>query len=99
MRNLHLYEYEWIDPAKAGPRNVLPIASPDGGKMAYKILGKSMNAVSNERIRQVYNYLCQNGNNPYMEELPNGDIRIQYFRWPRGQHWDKIRKKFVPDEV
>lgn len=96
MRTLHLIEYEWIDPADAYKRNIFPVASGPA-KMAYKMLGKSVNKASNERIRQVYEYLRKNGNCPLMTEQPSGDIRIQYFRWPRGKHWDKVRKEFVDD--
>ena len=45
-----------------------------------EVLASSVRACSNADIRNLYNYLRTNGNRPNMVELPNGDIRIQYFR-------------------
>lgn len=86
MRIVHLLEYEWIDPKSAHPRNVMSVA------------GKSMQRMNNESVRQLYNYLRTNGNDPYMTER-NGSIRIQYFRWPRGYHFDKVTREFVRDDA
>lgn len=86
MRIVHLLEYEWIDPKAAHPCNVMPVA------------GKSMQRMNNESVRQLYKYLRTNGNNPYMTEK-NGSIRIQYFRWPRGYHYDKVNRQFVRDDA
>lgn len=44
-----------------------------------KVIAATKQAHSNAGIRNLYNYLRSNGNNPYMIELPGGDIRIQYF--------------------
>lgn len=98
MRIVHLIEYEWIDPKAANPRNVMPVAGPNGAQMAYRMLGKSMQRMSNESVRQLYKYLRANGNDPYMTER-NGSIRIQYFRWPRGYHYDKVNRQFVRDDA
>ena len=97
MRIVHLYEYEWIAPNGAYPRNILPVKAPDGHQ-AYKILGKSVQRLSNEKLRALYKYLRLNGNNPMMTETDKGVIRIQYFRWPRGYHYDRVSRKFVRDE-
>lgn len=99
MRIVHLIEYEWIDPKDAHPRNVMPVAGPDGELMGYKMLGKSVQRLNNEGVRQLYQYLRTNGNCPYMTERRNGSIRIQYFRWPRGYHYDKIKRDMVRDEA
>ena len=93
MRIVHLLEYEWIDPKSAHPRNVLPVAGPNGAQMA-----KSVQRMNNESVRQLYKYLRTNGNDPYMTEQ-NGSIRIQYFRWPRGYYFDKVNRKFVRDDA
>lgn len=98
MRIVHLIEYERIDPKTAHPRNIMPVAAPDGAQMAYKMLGKSIQRLNNEGVRQLYKYLRSNGNAPYMTEQ-DGSIRIQYFRWPRGYHYDKIKREFVRDEA
>lgn len=98
MRVVHLIEYEWIDPKTADPRNVIPVAGPNGPKMAYKMLGGSTQRLSNENVRQLYKYLRSNGNAPYMTER-NDAISIHYFRWPRGYHYDKIRRKMVRDDT
>ena len=98
MRVVHLVEYEWIDPKDAHPRNVIPITSPGESEIGFKMLGKSIQHLNNEGVRQLYQYLCTNGNQPYMTEH-NGSIRIQYFRWPRGYHYDKIKREMVRDEV
>lgn len=98
MRIVHLIEYEWIDPKDACPRNVMPVAGPNGAQMAYKMLGKSMQRMNNESVRQLYKYLRTNGYDPYMTEK-NGSIRIQYFRWPRGYHFDKVNRQFVRDDA
>ena len=98
MRIVHLLEYEWIDSKDAYPRNVMPVSGPNGAQMAIKMLGKSMQRMNNESVRQLYKYLRTNGNNPYMTEK-NGSIRIQYFRWPRGYHYDKVNRKFVRDDA
>ena len=50
-----------------------------------EVLASSVRECSNADIRNLYNYLRTNGNRPNMEELPNGDIRIQYFRKERVQ--------------
>ena len=92
MRIVHLYEYEWIDYGKAPDGG-----TPKGGPLALKILGKSAQYLSNEKVRQLYKYLYLNGNNPLMTEQ-NGSIRIQYFRWPRGYHYDRATRQFVRDE-
>lgn len=97
MRIVHLIEYEWIDPKDAHPRNVFPVVLGGDAQMAYKMLGKSIQHLSNEGVRKLYNYLRFNGNRPYMTEH-NGSIRIQYFRWPRGYHYDKIKRDMVRDE-
>lgn len=97
MRVVHLVEYEWIAPHNAHPRNIMPVARPDGFQMAYKMLGKSMQRLNNEGVRSLYQYLRSNGNAPYMTEH-SGSIRIQYFRWPRGYHYDKIKREMVRDE-
>ena len=102
MRIVHLYEFEWIDYGKAYPTNILPVKAPDGGApnggpLAVKILGKSTQHLSNEKVRRLYQYLRLNGNNPLMTEN-NGSIRIQYFRWPRGYHYDRVTREFVRDE-
>ena len=98
MRIVHLLEYEWIDPKSAHPCNVMSVAGPNGAQMAYKMLGKSMQRLNNESVRRLYKYLRTNGNNPYMTEQ-NGSIRIQYFRWPRGYHYDKVNREFVRDDA
>lgn len=100
MRIVHLLEYEWIAPKDAHPRNTLPIVTGPhvGGQLAFKMLGKSMQRMNNESVRQLYKYLRTNGNNPYMTEQ-NGSIRIQYFRWPRGYHYDKVNRQFVRDDA
>lgn len=77
MRTVHLYEFEWMDKSKVIPENVFAMGSNAVGirKLAY-----SHRATSNADITYLYNYLYRNGNMPYMTELPNGDIRIQYFK-------------------
>lgn len=77
MRMLHLYELEWTDK-KAVNANQMK----DGERVrlsGYKVIAATKQAYSNSGIRNLYNYLRANGNNPYMTELPGGDIRIQYF--------------------
>lgn len=64
MRMLHLYELDWKESSHM---------------TGHKVLAKTCQAYSNAGIRNLYNYLRANGNRPYMTELPNGDIRIQYF--------------------
>lgn len=44
-----------------------------------KVIAATKQAYSNAGIRNLYNYLRANGNMPYMTELSNGDIRLQYF--------------------
>ena len=97
MRIVHLIEYEWIDPKDAHTRNTFPVGLGGDAQMAYKMLGKSTQRLNNEGVRQLYQYLRTNGNRPYMTEH-NGSIRIQYFRWPRGCHYDKIKRDMVRDE-
>lgn len=72
MRTLHLYELEWFDnrPSTLSPGEI-------GG---YKVKAASHQLASNSQIRNLYNYLRANGNRPYMTELANKDIRIQYFK-------------------
>lgn len=98
MRIVHLVECEWIDPKSAHPSTVMPVAGPNGAQQAYKMLGKSMQSFDNESVRQLYRYLWLNGHEPYMTEH-NGSIRIQYFRWPRGYHYDKVNREFVRDDA
>lgn len=98
MRVVHLIEYEWIDPKDAHPRNTFSVVLGGESQMAYKMLGKSMQRLNNDGVRKLYQYLRTNGNAPYMTEH-NGSIRIQYFRWPRGYHYDKNRREMVRDEA
>lgn len=49
-----------------------------------KVIAATKQAYSNAGIRNLYNYLRVNGNRPYMTELSNGDIRIQYFNKKGG---------------
>ena len=49
-----------------------------------KVIAATKQAYSNAGIRNLYNYLRTNGNRPYMTELQNGDIRIQYFKKGEG---------------
>lgn len=77
MRNLHLYEFEWMDKSKVVTENVLAMGS---NAVGIRKLACSHRAISNADITHLYNYLYRNGNCPYMTELPNGDIRIQYFK-------------------
>lgn len=77
MRTLHLYEFEWMDKSKVIPENVLAMGS---NAVGIRKLACSHRATSNADITHLYNYLYRNGNCPYMTELPNGDIRIQYFK-------------------
>lgn len=98
MRIVHLIEYEWIDPKDAHPRNIMPVVPGGDAQMAYKMLGKSIQHLNNEGVRNLYQYLRLNGNNPCMTEQ-NGSIRIQYFRWPRGHHYDKIKREMVRDDT
>ena len=99
MRIVHLIEYEWIDPKDACARNVIDCTPYSGPCVAFKMLGKSTQRLSNENVRQLYKYLRSNGNNPYMTETESGAIRIQYHRWPRGYHYDKIKREMVRDDT
>ncbi len=99
MRIVHLIEYEWINPKDAHPRNVVDCTPYSGPCYGYKMLGKSTQRLSNENVRQLYKYLRSNGNNPYMTETESGAIRIQYIRWPRGYHYDKIKREMVRDDT
>ena len=77
MRMLHLYELEWVEKKAVDVSQL-----KDGERVrlnGYKVLAKTVQAYNNAGIRNLYNYLRANGNRPYMTELPNGDIRIQYF--------------------
>ena len=77
MRTLHLYELEWVEKKAVDVSQL-----KDGERVrlnGYKVLAKTVQAYNNAGIRNLYNYLRANGNRPYMTELPNGDIRIQYF--------------------
>lgn len=76
MRILFLYEMSWCDALHTDKNNIV------GGctdKTGYKVLAMSRQMVSNEQIRNVYNFLWKNGNRPYMTETASGNIRIQYF--------------------
>ena len=53
MRIVHLVEYEWIDPKSAHPRNVMPVAGPNGAQMAYKMLGQYHQRRKKESFGQV----------------------------------------------
>ena len=100
MRIVHLIEYEWVNPMEAHPKNTMPILTGAiGARLGFKMLGKSTQRLSNENVRQLYKYLRSNGNNPYMTETDKGSIRIQYFRWPRGYHYDKIKREMVRDDT
>lgn len=81
MRMLHLYELAWCDAKLTDARNTVWGA---GDKVGYKVIAATKQAYSNAGIRNLYNYLRGNGNRPYMTELPNGDIRIQYFKKGEG---------------
>lgn len=77
MRMLHLYELEWTDKKAV---NVSQMKDGERVRLSgYKVIAATKQAYSNAGIRNLYNYLRANGNNPYMTELPGGDIRIQYF--------------------
>lgn len=80
MRTLHLYELEWKDAEKCVERNRLNCKVVRGGKaVGYRVIAATKQIYSNAGIRNLYNYLRASGKDPYMDELPNGDIRIQYF--------------------
>lgn len=77
MRMLHLYELDWTDKQAV---NVGQMKDGERVRLSgYKVIAATKQAYSNAGIRNLYNYLRENGNRPYMTELSNGDIRIQYF--------------------
>lgn len=78
MRMLHLYELDWTNKKTVDVSQL-----KDGERVrlnGYKVIAATKQAYSNAGIRNLYNYLRANGNRPYMTELQNGDIRIQYFK-------------------
>nr|DAH29452.1 MAG TPA: hypothetical protein [Bacteriophage sp.] len=82
MRMLHLYELYWTNKKSVDVSQL-----KDGERVrlsGYKVIAATKQAYSNAGIRNLYNYLRVNGNRPYMTELPNGDIRIQYFKKGEG---------------
>lgn len=77
MRMLHLYELDWTDKQAV---NVGQMKDGERVRLSgYKVIAATKQAYSNAGIRNLYNYLRANGNRPYMTELSNGDICIQYF--------------------
>lgn len=83
MRMLHLYELRWVSAGNAEPKNF--VTADNGELIHYQVNAASRQLASNSQIRNLYNYLWSNGNTPYMTELPNGDIRIQYFKKENNQ--------------
>ena len=82
MRMLHLYELDWTNKKAVDVSQL-----KDGERVrlsGYKVIAATKQAYSNAGIRNLYNYLRTNGNRPYMTELQNGDIRIQYFKKGEG---------------